>query len=807
MSNRKISELTELAAGSVSPSDLVVIVDSSSTETKKVSVGSFTSSSTFDSRGDLVTYWDSLSTSEKSAIPTGTIWSWPNYSIFLMPAGHAAYGTDPIADLAGWAPHASVTPFHWGAAGDGTTDDWDAFDSAMSYVASLGGGEVFVPKPPGDYYRTIQALRFDSPGVVIRCESPTTRIHCTGNGGVGGNWPNYGSVLLGTYTTLNANRVPRYDLDATAIKDDTVTTSTASDAANFAVGDVIFVADTNKWLVGTDPISSATAANPVVVTETGHGRVDGENILIKSVSGQTELNDRTFNITVIDSDTYSLDGEDGSARSAGTGGFAGNWRPKVGQMNVVTSVDSGTGVIGLRHNMQHAITSPEIQNLSNPNVNFFLSDGTDTGLENFATRDCKILGGWWSTDKEAAPFCASGGAIDCVIAPDRVTSRNGVAYGNLYANCTLSCPFQEVRRQALELAYLSHNNMVDLRTSVYTESASSFTFGGGVSINEGASKNTVKIDTLDCGTAAHDNGLYLVNCNGNHVSIGNLIAPDVSGALVRWTDTAYTGSRPDCSNNTVTIQNAIGGSSDYYVRHSGLGQQKNNRTKIGAALGAVSSDAIYLDGDDNSGNSIEGWFENGGITVVGETGYKVSGYVPDGISKSGDYDTEILAGRLDIETENSRLLDAVRIIRTSHNATSASPSVTTRTVPAGALNPGDEIHFYASVFLSGTLSGSNKTFTVEFAGSIGDNFITTAAGSEVIISGRVTYATNTVAVVQTVIYEGDSVGSTGLVAIGSLDLTANPYDLVLSVTPANAADSLPVRAVKVWSKSAGAGEF
>ncbi|MBT5781203.1 MAG: hypothetical protein HOI02_17475 [Rhodospirillaceae bacterium] len=69
-------------------------------------------------------------------------------------------------------------------------------------------------------------------------------------------------------------------------------------------------------------ISGATAANPVVITATAHGFSDGDKILIESVAGMTELNDRRFVVANKTANTFELNGEDGSAYSAYSSGGA-----------------------------------------------------------------------------------------------------------------------------------------------------------------------------------------------------------------------------------------------------------------------------------------------------------------------------------------------------------------------------------------------------------------------------------------------------------------------------------------------------
>lgn len=65
-------------------------------------------------------------------------------------------------------------------------------------------------------------------------------------------------------------------------------------------------------------ISNITQANPAVVTtvQSAHGLTTGDEIHIISVVGMTEVNDRTFVITVVDADEFSLDGEDSTGHGA-----------------------------------------------------------------------------------------------------------------------------------------------------------------------------------------------------------------------------------------------------------------------------------------------------------------------------------------------------------------------------------------------------------------------------------------------------------------------------------------------------------
>lgn len=67
-------------------------------------------------------------------------------------------------------------------------------------------------------------------------------------------------------------------------------------------------------------ISGVTAANPAVVTATGHGYSTGQQIIINAVIGMTQLNNSihgtVYTITKVDTDNFSLNGVDSSAYTA-----------------------------------------------------------------------------------------------------------------------------------------------------------------------------------------------------------------------------------------------------------------------------------------------------------------------------------------------------------------------------------------------------------------------------------------------------------------------------------------------------------
>jgi hypothetical protein len=99
-------------------------------------------------------------------------------------------------------------------------------------------------------------------------------------------------------------------------------------------GQACGIADTNGNIYKINPgmtsiavskaITAATQANPVSITSAAHGYVTGTVVNIRSVVGMTQINDRFYTVTVVDANTYTLDGVDGTGYTAYTSGGTGN---------------------------------------------------------------------------------------------------------------------------------------------------------------------------------------------------------------------------------------------------------------------------------------------------------------------------------------------------------------------------------------------------------------------------------------------------------------------------------------------------
>lgn len=69
-------------------------------------------------------------------------------------------------------------------------------------------------------------------------------------------------------------------------------------------------------------VTSASATNPVVVTATAHGLLDGNLVLLEAFDMMTQVSGRIFEVVSATANTFALRGEDGSLYAAETGGTA-----------------------------------------------------------------------------------------------------------------------------------------------------------------------------------------------------------------------------------------------------------------------------------------------------------------------------------------------------------------------------------------------------------------------------------------------------------------------------------------------------
>lgn len=97
-----------------------------------------------------------------------------------------------------------------------------------------------------------------------------------------------------------------------------------SDSQSYAIevgdGYMRFFKDQARLLENTTTITGATQANPVVITDTAHPYSNGDVIIIQDVVGMTELNGKEFTVANKATNTYELQGIDGTGYTAYSSG-------------------------------------------------------------------------------------------------------------------------------------------------------------------------------------------------------------------------------------------------------------------------------------------------------------------------------------------------------------------------------------------------------------------------------------------------------------------------------------------------------
>jgi hypothetical protein len=92
----------------------------------------------------------------------------------------------------------------------------------------------------------------------------------------------------------------------------------------------------------TQPLTGATNASPIVITQTGHGWQTGDKVTISGVNGNSAANVTDNTITKVDSNSYGLNGTVGIG--AYTGGGTAKRQMELGIKNDISKVrnDSNT---------------------------------------------------------------------------------------------------------------------------------------------------------------------------------------------------------------------------------------------------------------------------------------------------------------------------------------------------------------------------------------------------------------------------------------------------------------------------------
>jgi hypothetical protein len=160
----------------------------------------------------------------------------------------------------------------------------------------------------------------------------------------------------------------------------------------------------------TKSITGATKANPCVITCASHGLSTGAIITISSVVGMTQLNDKNYQITKIDDNSFSLDGIDSSAYTDYASGgtiYTGTYYTKKANFDPTLYTSGNTlatdmwGATGVA-NWGEAITIPVRTDSGNNGIGQRWGNGTNLVLPSGTTgNDWKLINVLFPKDSNA----------------------------------------------------------------------------------------------------------------------------------------------------------------------------------------------------------------------------------------------------------------------------------------------------------------------------------------------------------------------------------------------------------------------
>jgi hypothetical protein len=462
------------------------------------------------------------------------------------------------------------------------------------------------------------------------------------------------------------------------------------------------------------------------------------------------------------------------------------------QMNVVESANSGTGVVQLRYGISEAQASARIRQFGPPGVNMLDVAAADTGVPLRAVRDCGIIGGTWIAETSVAPFCGTGGAVNCVIKPHRVIAAAGPAYGNFYAYCTFDTDVVQSRRFGIELGGACHGNRITCGSITCEDSGQPVERLVGV--NEGSRDNFIHVTDFNSGNDTADVGVQITNSTRNRIIIDSLRGAAIdaaTGAVVLVGFFNYTpGANVSPTDNFVEIGQSRVAAQGRYIS---MAEEADRTTVRGNFYGPISlSGSAALAGSDD--NDIEVWCENGAPSLAaGSTGNRIAGTFGLDMAVPTDY-AAMGANRLEYETPAYKALRALGYMLAPASYTSASGLSRTTTFPAGTFKVGDVLRFSCR----GVATGAAGTKVLQLAFS-GTTFLDLSGGSAiptgsqgVDVDVEIYIQGNTVAVgtVRRVI--GSTVTMTDI-GITGLNFTTTVYTFVQTVTVAAPVDTLTMR--------------
>lgn len=111
-------------------------------------------------------------------------------------------------------------------------------------------------------------------------------------------------------------------------------------------GHAVWTLNTVTWTFDdAEAISGATAASPCVLTVTGHTFSAGDEVVVQSVAGMTEINNRLFYVSNPSTDTLSLKNINSSAYTPYTSGGTITRNPYSGKEKTITGISKASPAV------------------------------------------------------------------------------------------------------------------------------------------------------------------------------------------------------------------------------------------------------------------------------------------------------------------------------------------------------------------------------------------------------------------------------------------------------------------------------
>jgi hypothetical protein len=305
------SALTE-TVGTITPSVLQQAIDAKNAA--EAAAASASAQRNFESRAALVAAWDALSAGEKSAIPDGTVWTWPDFSVV-----RDSTATD-ISDLSGWVPVAPISTEHF----NGDVGEFIAYLASASNKSRLAlAATVQIPTDVATLQGAIDALGETVEGDAIVLNIETGHAPTTGVSVSYGNYSGYQitstdatvSVAAFTGDLVKAVDAQAPRLSAKFIANGQITL-TLTGAVTVVAGETITQASTGANGVA---VSDGSVSELVLSTLDG-GAFNSSNELSGSTSGGLGANSVPTDIAPVSIvNGYWLEGNSEGRVDAGCG--------------------------------------------------------------------------------------------------------------------------------------------------------------------------------------------------------------------------------------------------------------------------------------------------------------------------------------------------------------------------------------------------------------------------------------------------------------------------------------------------------